>query len=46
MRGLALALIGATGALMIDQEDKRAQQLGALFIYGSVFGLPDLKDGV
>lgn len=46
MRGLALVLIGATGALMIDQEDQRAPQLGALFIYGSVFGLLDLKGGV
>lgn len=43
MRGLAFVLIGTTGALMLDRDDQRAQQLGALFVYGSVFGLLNLE---
>lgn len=46
MKGLALLAIGATGALMYDRDDSRSQQLGALFIYGAIFNLLNLKETV
>lgn len=46
MKGLAPLAIGATGAMMYDRDDSRSQRLGALFVYGAIFNLLNLKEPV
>lgn len=40
MKRFALASLATIGLLMYDRDDTRSQQLGSLFLSGSIFGLP------